>query len=124
MVSSVVLTALLLVATAYDLTKFRIPNMIPLVLVGLFILKISGGIETGALSNARYPCDACSRPGVSCLCCRPPWWRRCKADRSARPLVRAGQLRRIHHDNGHHRWLGCFAAHTTSTADQGGGSER
>ena len=51
MVSSVVLTALLLVATAYDLTKFRIPNMIPLVLVGLFILKISGGIETGALTT-------------------------------------------------------------------------
>ena len=50
MVSSVVLTTLLLVATAYDLTKFRIPNMIPLVLVGLFILKISSGIETGALA--------------------------------------------------------------------------
>lgn len=45
---SVILTGLLLAATAFDLTGFRIPNFIPLILIGLFVLKVGSGIVTSS----------------------------------------------------------------------------
>ena len=46
-VLSLALTVLLLAATIYDVAKFRIPNIIPLLVTGLFLLKVSAGIEAG-----------------------------------------------------------------------------
>jgi len=46
---SFALTVLLLAATIFDLTWFRIPNLIPLLVVGLFLLKVSAGIEAGPI---------------------------------------------------------------------------
>lgn len=46
---SVGLTGLLLIATFFDVTRFRIPNAIPLLVIALFLLKASVGIEVGPL---------------------------------------------------------------------------
>ena len=40
MASSLALTALLITASAFDLFRFRIPNVIPLALVVLFVVKL------------------------------------------------------------------------------------
>ncbi len=43
------LTALLFAAAMFDVTQFRIPNLIPLLITGLFLMKASAGIEAGSL---------------------------------------------------------------------------
>ena len=44
---SLALTALLIAASFFDVTQFRIPNLIPLLVTGLFLMKVGIGIEVG-----------------------------------------------------------------------------
>lgn len=47
---SIMLTGLLLVATAFDFAQFRIPNTILLGIIGLFMLKVAVGGEASPLA--------------------------------------------------------------------------
>ncbi len=44
---SITLSVLLLAATVFDVTRLRIPNSIPALVIGLFALKVILGVETG-----------------------------------------------------------------------------
>jgi prepilin peptidase CpaA len=46
---SLALTALLLAASLFDVTQFRIPNLIPLLVTSLFLMKAGIGIEAGPI---------------------------------------------------------------------------
>ena len=46
---SLSLTALVLAAAIIDVTSFRIPNAIPLMLIGLFLVKATAGLEVDPL---------------------------------------------------------------------------
>jgi prepilin peptidase CpaA len=51
LIFSLALTALVLAAAIFDATRLRIPNQIPLLLIGLFALKAMAGLGTGALMS-------------------------------------------------------------------------